>query len=144
MIDETIKTTGVYVKLGTFVLLIILVAIAFGGAGYLYAINAGKTITSATVSKTTATAISATVMPATITSLSDDKFESEERCQSACKNYKFNQGGCYWQSEAESYADPSFSSNGVKKIGSCASGFNMGKHCQNGQCGCYCYNRPSV
>jgi len=111
------KSKGASVKLVTFVLLVILVAICFGGAGYLHGIK-GTSI------------------------LSGHKFESHEKCQSACKNYKFNQGGCYWQSQAETYADPSFSSNGVKKIGSCASGFNMGRHCQGGQCNCYCYNRP--
>jgi len=46
------KPSGANVKLGTFVLLVILVAIAFGGAGYLYGINAGKTLTAVTATPT--------------------------------------------------------------------------------------------
>jgi hypothetical protein len=56
------------VRLGTFVLLVILVAIAFGGAGYLYGINAGKTLTAVTATPTAT--VSATTSKSVVSSAS--------------------------------------------------------------------------
>lgn len=72
MSEETTKIKHANVRLATFILLIILVAIAFGGAGYLYGINAGKTLTSATKTVTaTASATSSKTAVASATSTAD-------------------------------------------------------------------------
>ncbi len=85
MSDENVKSKGASVRLGTFVLLVILVAICFGGAGYLYGVKGTSTTSTATKTATTSKTVSATSSKTAAVSTSSTALSEEALKETICK-----------------------------------------------------------
>jgi hypothetical protein len=85
MSEENMKSKGASVRLGTFVLLVILVAICFGGAGYLYGIKGNTATTTTSKTATTSMTVSATSSKTAVVSSSSTALNEESLEEAICK-----------------------------------------------------------